>query len=210
MEVEEDRILGLTATNPDPLIDPTDTGETRLVNCAGSGASLREQRWGGGDNSNGAPTRDVCIHIDVPQFEHSPARAGKTSAVIPATRLIGSLRAHCGPVSGNTQNRPPQGAAPATSDVTDLPMGSRPPTVFTLAGELLSSQRLVSEPHSSTCGVFFAQRDDGERTHSRTMSCAPPIVTRRICGDHSLRDHLHEDRNIVLGSCRIVRIGSGG
>lgn len=59
-------------------------------------------------------------------------------------------------------------------------------TVFTMAGELISSRRLepltdlrrvldlelgrreadgwiVSEPHSSTCAAFFAQRDDGER-----------------------------------------------
>jgi hypothetical protein len=59
-------------------------------------------------------------------------------------------------------------------------------TVFSMAGEVLSSQRLdpltdlrrvldvelerrladgwlVSEPHSSTCATFFAERDSGER-----------------------------------------------
>src|SRR5262245_30993409 len=69
-------------------------------------------------------------------------------------------------------------------------------TVVSMAGELISSQRLdpltdlrrvlnvelerrvadgwiVSEPHSTTCAAFFAERDSGERVGIAIVSLEP-------------------------------------
>ena len=69
-------------------------------------------------------------------------------------------------------------------------------TVFTMAGEVIASQRLdpltdlrrvldveleqrladgwkVTEPHASTCAAFFAERDSGERVGIAIVSLEP-------------------------------------
>lgn len=72
-------------------------------------------------------------------------------------------------------------------------------TVFDMAGELISSQRLepltdlrrvmdvelerrladgwiVSEPHSSACAAFFAERDDGQRVGIAIVHLEPGTI----------------------------------